>query len=145
LYGFGVSIHLIKTMYPEKRKLLKGRRLEHFEGALPNVDHVAFVCGDINTVERQLVEHNVFYKRVSGLPRKTVEHQWSRMGLIHDPVKHGAEAAGNGSFGCLLQFDSEHMGIHQIFLFDPGEFEPARSVARVEYVMPPVAAPTSSM
>lgn len=65
LYGFGVSIHLIKTLYPEKRKLLKGRRLEHFEGALPNVDHVAFVTSDINSVETQLVDHNVFYKRVS--------------------------------------------------------------------------------
>lgn len=107
LYGFGVSIHLIKTLYPEKRKLLKGRRLEHFEGALPNVDHVAFVTSDINSVETQLVDHNVFYKRVSE------SHVEQAAPVVSLPLTHG-------TWVWLLQFDSEHMGIHQIFLFDPG-------------------------
>jgi hypothetical protein len=27
VYGFGLSLHIIKSRYPEKRMLLKGRRL----------------------------------------------------------------------------------------------------------------------
>lgn len=107
LYGFGLSLHLIKSKYPQKRMLLKGRRIgacrpafvpvrlsgracveprhgidlpltdrrthtrpsthpppEHFEEALPNVDHMAFITSNLNEVEKQLREHNVFYKRV---------------------------------------------------------------------------------
>jgi hypothetical protein len=30
LYGFGLSLHLIKSKYPAKRQLLKGRRLGGF-------------------------------------------------------------------------------------------------------------------
>ncbi|TFJ80445.1 hypothetical protein NSK_008186 [Nannochloropsis salina CCMP1776] len=73
LYGFGLSLHLIKSRYPEKRLLLKGRRIEHFEEALPNVDHMAFITSNLNEVEKQLREHNVFYKRFGS--HKTNIHQ----------------------------------------------------------------------
>jgi hypothetical protein len=44
--------------------LLSTLHAEHFEEALPNVDHMAFITSNLNEVEKQLREHNVFYKRV---------------------------------------------------------------------------------
>jgi len=79
LYGYGLNLHLIRTNYPEKRMMLKGRRLEHFETALPTVDHIAFTSTNLPQIESILKETNTFYKK----------------------------------------FESDDVGVNQIFIFDP--------------------------
>jgi hypothetical protein len=80
-------------------------RAEHFEEALPNVDHMAFVAGSIDDVERMLTDNNVFYKKVSDLGRRTPAMQ----------------TLGSSRTCVVVQFESEKTGISQIFLFDPGK------------------------
>jgi len=82
LYGFGLNLHIIQTRNQKKRLMHRQARLEHFDRALPDVDHTAFVASNLNEVEHQLQKYNVYYRK----------------------------------------FDSEKLGVSQIFLFDPGEY-----------------------
>ncbi len=64
LVGHGVAYHLIETRTPEQRQTLWGARLEHFEAALPNCDHLAFLVRDFVSLEEALKARGVPYRIV---------------------------------------------------------------------------------
>jgi len=62
LYGYGLNLHLVATDVPDERRKIKINRIQHFSSALPRVDHIAFLTGDISTVKDVLDHHSVYYK-----------------------------------------------------------------------------------
>lgn len=111
---------------------------EHFEEALPNVDHMAFITSNLNEVEKQLREHNVFYKRVSSnllgySSQKTREEKRAEK-MSSDSLTTTTIIV---SFSPPLQFNSPKMGIYQIFLFDPDG-----NVIEISNCAPPVGETT---
>lgn len=62
LYGYGISLHLIKTIVPKERNIIKMNRIKHFCGYLPTVDHIAFITSDITFIKNILDDSGVFYK-----------------------------------------------------------------------------------
>ena len=77
LYGYGLSLHLVKTTSPAARKDVKIRRIDHFSSALPRVDHIAFVTSDVDLVKRVLDDARVFYKE--DIPAETYRMVWYAM------------------------------------------------------------------
>lgn len=62
LYGYGISLHLIKTIVPKERNIIKMNHIKHFCGYLPTVDHIAFITSDITFIKNALDDSDVFYK-----------------------------------------------------------------------------------
>lgn len=62
LFAYGLNLHLVATDYPTERRKIKINRIQHFSSALPRVDHIAFLTGDISTVKDMLDHHSVYYK-----------------------------------------------------------------------------------
>eukprot|EP00640_Fibrocapsa_japonica_P002442 CAMPEP_0113934850 /NCGR_PEP_ID=MMETSP1339-20121228/2108_1 /TAXON_ID=94617 /ORGANISM="Fibrocapsa japonica" /LENGTH=280 /DNA_ID=CAMNT_0000936797 /DNA_START=47 /DNA_END=889 /DNA_ORIENTATION=+ /assembly_acc=CAM_ASM_000762 len=63
LHGFGLNIHLVKTEFPELRKQLRAKRLEHFNRSLPRADHFAFTAVNFEDVEKALIDNNVHFRK----------------------------------------------------------------------------------
>lgn len=61
LYGYGLNLHLVRTLVPAERLKAKIARLEHFSAHIPTVDHFAFVSSDLTTVRAVLDSENVYY------------------------------------------------------------------------------------
>jgi len=64
LHGLGLSLHLLQTRVPERRRDVIARRIHHFKTQLPNCDHVAFTTPDLGAVEAVLLGADVFHKKV---------------------------------------------------------------------------------
>ena len=62
LYGYGISLHLIETIVPKERKIIKINRIKHFCVSLPLVDHISFITSDITFIKNVLDNSGVFYK-----------------------------------------------------------------------------------
>jgi catechol 2,3-dioxygenase-like lactoylglutathione lyase family enzyme len=62
LWGYGISIHLIQTQVPEKRRQVLTNRLEHFTSQLPTVDHIAFLTDDLPYIRQVLIDAHVYHK-----------------------------------------------------------------------------------
>eukprot|EP01041_Mallomonas_annulata_P010217 gene10217-21304_t len=63
LVGHGLNLHLVQTSVPEYRRALKKERILHFSSSLPRVDHIGFICEDLELVERSLDQMHVYYKK----------------------------------------------------------------------------------
>ena len=62
LIGHGLNLHLVMSTNPEKRKMVKLRRIDHFTTNLPVVDHVAFVSSNMLALKKLLQDMSVYYK-----------------------------------------------------------------------------------
>mmetsp|Transcript_19856 Transcript_19856/g.28544 ORF Transcript_19856/g.28544 Transcript_19856/m.28544 type:complete len:212 (+) Transcript_19856:163-798(+) len=63
LWGYGVSVHLVETSCPDKRRDVLKRRISHFTSCLPRVDHIAFVTNNTGFIQKILDSERVYYKR----------------------------------------------------------------------------------
>lgn len=62
LCGYGLNLHLVQTKFPDYRKDLRARRIDHFSRALPRVDHIAFTTNELSRIRSSLREAKVFIK-----------------------------------------------------------------------------------
>jgi hypothetical protein len=139
------------------------RLTEHFETAIPEVDHMAFITSNLDEVERQLRIHRVFYKRVGsvspclsvlqtsirgppyqvccacGFACPVAKLQRVALNLCRHPSGWAPQVAPSVSPDMALhhlmapQFNSPKAGIAQIFVLDPDH-----NVLEISNCAPPV-------
>mmetsp|Transcript_22990 Transcript_22990/g.38098 ORF Transcript_22990/g.38098 Transcript_22990/m.38098 type:complete len:339 (-) Transcript_22990:749-1765(-) len=63
LHGHGLALHLLRAENPDERLEWKNKRKEHFQTAMPKVDHFAFISNDLPAVEKVLIETRTYFKK----------------------------------------------------------------------------------
>ena len=99
LSGYGLNLHLVETRFPDDRRLVRMRRIQHFSMSLPRVDHIAFVTHDISLIRKVLSEAKVYIKEDS--PEETGIEQI----FFFDPDGNVIEISNcgstNGKISCI--------------------------------------------